>query len=386
MKSPSLQASRGAAAQPALSQPAVAQPAGLESPAAGPDRFPICVALTLEWEGGNDDDPRDPGGRTSRGIIQREWDVWRQTHPGLPSDVWEAPQSQVLAIYREKYWDALSCGQLPPGVDFCVFDYGVNSGNSRSAKALQQLVGTATDGEIGPLTIAAAAKADAASLVNKICDQRLAFLRGLSTWSVFGRGWTNRVEGVRRAARGMAGPAALAALAATDAPAWLVKARGFEGFTWASGAAPAQMQSWLKLIKTTSPNIPGLAQYCDGLAAEGGYWPWCGAFVAAMLAGAGLPPVFTSAADTDRFAWAPAWDAYGTKVDIKNGESPRPGDIMRFAWHGGGEHVTFYDHPVESDDLYHCLGGNQGRSHVVSIEGMPMNCIVAVRRPPAAVA
>ena len=76
---------------------------------------------------------------------------------------------------------------------------------------------------------------------------------------------------------------------------------------------------------------------------------------------------------------------YGTKVDIENGELPQPGDIMRFAWHSGGEHVTFYDHPVDSDDLYHCCGGNQGTGHVVSIEGMPMSCIVAVRRPTAAV-
>jgi hypothetical protein len=44
---------------------------------------------------------------------------------------------------------------------------------------------------------------------------------------------------------------------------------------------------------------------------------------------------------------------------------------MRFAWHSGGEHVTFYDHPVDSDDLYHCCGGNQGTGHV-------MSCIVAV--------
>ena len=101
--------------------------------------------------------------------------------------------------------------------------------------------------------------------------------------------------------------------------------------------------------------------------------------------GGGLPPVFSGPAETDRFAWAPAWDVYGTKVDIENGELPQPGDIMRFAWHSGGEHVTFYDHPVDSDELYHCCGGNQGTGHVVSIEGMPMSCIVAVRRPTAVV-
>jgi hypothetical protein len=171
-------------------------------------------------------------------------------------------------------------------------------------------------------------------------------------------------------------------------PPWLVKARSFQGNAWASGAAPQWIDDWLNLIKTKSPNIPGLAEYCDGFAAQGarGEFPWCGVFVASMLAEAGLPPVFSGPNDTDRFAWAPAWDSYGTKVDIENGELPQPGDIMRFAWHSGGEHVTFYDHPVETDDQYHCCGGNQGKTHVVSIEPMPMNCIAAVRRPPTVVA
>jgi hypothetical protein len=165
-----------------------------------------------------------------------------------------------------------------------------------------------------------------------------------------------------------------------------VEARKYaqQGFRWASGNPPDQVKAWLNHIETNSPNIRGRAQYCDGLEAAG-YWPWCGGFVAAMLAEAGLPPVFSGPAETDRFAWAPAWDVYGTKVDIENGELPQPGDIMRFAWHSGGEHVTFYDHPVDSDDLYHCCGGNQGTGHVVSIEGMPMSCIVAVRRPTAVV-
>ena len=98
-----------------------------------------------------------------------------------------------------------------------------------------------------------------------------------------------------------------------------------------------------------------------------------------MLAEAGLPPVFGPTAD-DRFALAVAWDVYGTKVDIENGELPQPGDIMRFTWPSGGHHVTFYDHPVETDDLYHCCGGNQDHN-VVNIEAMAMSAIRAVRRP-----
>jgi len=180
----------GAMALPAISKPTA--------------QFEKCVALLLVHEGGNDDDPRDPGGRTSRGILQREWDAWRQSHPGLPSDVWQAPQDQVLAIYRAKYWDAMSCDDLPAGVDYAVFDYGVNSGIGRGAKVLQRIVGTDVDGEIGPLTIAATARVEPRGLIGQICDERLAFLQGLGTWPVFGNGWSRRVREVRAAALEMA--------------------------------------------------------------------------------------------------------------------------------------------------------------------------------------
>jgi uncharacterized protein (TIGR02594 family) len=180
------------------------------SPAPAPvsdARFLPCLAVVLKWEGGNDDDPRDPGGRTSRGILQREWDVWRTTHPGLPSDVWQAPQDQVVAIYKQKYWDAMLCAQMPAGVDLAAFDFGVNSGISRSAKFLQAIVGTTQDDEIGPDTIAATVKSDPASTIHQLCDKRLAFLQGLGTWPTFGKGWSNRVADVRAQALAAVGSA-----------------------------------------------------------------------------------------------------------------------------------------------------------------------------------
>jgi lysozyme family protein len=159
----------------------------------------------LAHEGGNDDDPRDPGGRTSRGILQSEWTAWRTTHPGLPADVWKAPQDQIKAIYRQKYWDALACDDLPAGVDYAVLDYGVNSGIARAAKILQRQLGVDVDGKIGPHTIAAAKAHDPKGLINAICDERLSFLQSLSTWPTFGRGWATRVADVRRDALAMTG-------------------------------------------------------------------------------------------------------------------------------------------------------------------------------------
>ena len=176
--------------------------------ASASQRFNACVKLVLQDEGGDDSDPRDPGGRTSRGITQSDWNDWLRTHPSLPSDVFQAPQDQIVAIYHENYWNKLSCYNLPAGVDYVVFDYGVLSGIGRSAKVLQGFVGAAVDGEIGPETIGATANADLPTLINQISDERIALMKQSPVWSVFGRGWTARVERVRAASLAMASAAA----------------------------------------------------------------------------------------------------------------------------------------------------------------------------------
>jgi uncharacterized protein (TIGR02594 family) len=172
-------------------------PALLPPPVAATKRFADSLVVVLKWEGGNDDDPRDPGGRTSRGIQQKEWDIWRRTHPGLPSDVWLAPQEQIVAIYLQFYWQPLCCGSLPSGVDLAVLDSGVLNGVSGTADWLQQIVGSPVDGEVGPITIAATAKADPATVVNQLCDKRLSHMQGLPIWPTYGHGWSNRVADVR---------------------------------------------------------------------------------------------------------------------------------------------------------------------------------------------
>lgn len=154
------------------------------------------LAEVLEQEGGYTNDPQDPGGPTNWGITI--WDArmyWK--HDATAADIRAMPLSVAKQIYKSKYWDALSGDELPAGVDLVVFDYGVNSGIHRSAMVLQRLVGTVDDGKIGPLTLAATAKQDPVELINKICDERLAYLQRLSTWPHFGRGWSRRVKEVR---------------------------------------------------------------------------------------------------------------------------------------------------------------------------------------------
>jgi hypothetical protein len=73
---------------------------------------------------------------------------------------------------------------------------------------LQGYVGAAVDGEIGPQTIAATAKADVSSLINQISDERIAHMQQSPVWSKYGNGWTARVQRSRAAALAMASAAA----------------------------------------------------------------------------------------------------------------------------------------------------------------------------------
>lgn len=183
-----------------------APPAPAPAPQHVGSRFSDCLKPLLAHEGGNDDDPDDRGGRTSRGITQNEWNDWRKHHASLPSDVWKAPQDQVAAIYRQEYWDVLNCDLLPPGVDYCVFDFGVNSGVVHSAQTLQRLVGVAVDGHIGPITEKATAEIEARQIINRFCDERMAYLKTRSGWWKYQHGWTTRVANVRRDALAAVAP------------------------------------------------------------------------------------------------------------------------------------------------------------------------------------
>ena len=124
------------------------------------------------------------------------------------ADVRAMTVDEAKKIYRARYWDAQRCDELPSGLDYAVFDYGVNSGTGRSAKVLRRLLRLPDHSAvISDDVIAAAHAADAATLVTAICDERLRFLRALRTWPVFGTGWGRRVAEVKATALAMAAKA-----------------------------------------------------------------------------------------------------------------------------------------------------------------------------------
>ncbi len=154
--------------------------------------FDTAVAFTLREEGGFTDDPRDPGGATNLGITRATLTHWRG-RPATADDVRNLTVAEADAIYQALYWHAMRCDLLPIGIALMVFDFGVNAGPGTSVRELQQTVGVATDGLIGPVTALAATGADRAGLIAALHDAHEQHYRGLDDFPVFGAGWLARL-------------------------------------------------------------------------------------------------------------------------------------------------------------------------------------------------
>lgn len=161
--------------------------------------FNRALSEVLKHEGGYVNHPNDPGGPTNLGITLANFRRYVKPN-GTIADLRNLTVQQAGVVYRRRYWDAVLGADLPSGVDFCVFDYAVNSGPSRAVRHLQEVLGVAVDGRIGPRTLAAIRNRLPADVIHALCDRRLRFLRALKTWKTFGKGWSRRVGEVRSVA------------------------------------------------------------------------------------------------------------------------------------------------------------------------------------------
>lgn len=169
--------------------------------AAPASHFAVCLSLTLVYEGGYSNHPRDPGKATMRGITQSVYDDWRVMQ-GLPKQsVRLIASTEVSTIYQWRYWDAARCGSLPVGVDYAMFDFAVNSGVRRATICLQRALEIKDDGAMGPITVAKAIGFCHAhgndALSDMLCNARMTFLKSLPTYKDFGKGWEARVMGAK---------------------------------------------------------------------------------------------------------------------------------------------------------------------------------------------
>lgn len=173
-------------------------------------QYEAVLPLVLAHEGGYVNHPADPGGPTNKGVTQRIYDAYRTTKNLKPRSVKSITAAEVKDIYRTRYWSLAGCDELPAGLDYCVFDYAVNSGVSKAVKDLQRAINSfagnriptlsplAIDGVAGEDTMKAAqlcSDKDEEGIINSLCDRRMTFLKSLKTYKTFGVGWKRRIEG-----------------------------------------------------------------------------------------------------------------------------------------------------------------------------------------------
>jgi lysozyme family protein len=164
----------------------------------------------LASEGGFTDDERDPGnklpdgrkGSTMLGVTQFNWEQ-HIGHQVTHEQMRKLTPADVEPLYKKKYWDAVRADELPSGIDYLVFDMGVNAGPGRSIKLLQSAVGVPADGGLGPITMKAVLTADPVELIEKFSAEKEAFYRSLNTFETYGKGWLNRIAAVKVKANSM---------------------------------------------------------------------------------------------------------------------------------------------------------------------------------------
>jgi lysozyme family protein len=99
------------------------------------------------------------------------WGISKASYPNL--DIASLTIDQVEAIYARDFWRVSHCDAMPQGLAFLVFDATVNHGVGAACEQLQEAAGAPVDGAIGPVTLAAVARADVHLLLLEFAARRL---------------------------------------------------------------------------------------------------------------------------------------------------------------------------------------------------------------------
>jgi lysozyme family protein len=147
-------------------------------------------------EGGYANNPADAGGETYKGIARKFWQQWGgwKYVDGVKAQAIAQPvfgtssyvswvrylnsqlsslnqlQQLVLDFYKTNFWDKYRLSEVnDQAVAAWIYDHVVNGGG-RGAMWIQEAVGVAADGVIGPQTIQAINAADPKALLQKAGD------------------------------------------------------------------------------------------------------------------------------------------------------------------------------------------------------------------------
>jgi lysozyme family protein len=157
------------------------------------ERFDRCFKILVGHEGGlstvRDDPGNWTGGKIGAGkLAGTKFGISAASFPTL--DIANLTIEQARDVYRARYWHPIRGDQLPPGLGLLVFDSAVNNGVGQAIRWLQGAAGVRMDGDLGPVTLAAAQRpgVDAAFHL-----RRAMAMTEMAGWPSFGKGWAIRL-------------------------------------------------------------------------------------------------------------------------------------------------------------------------------------------------
>src|ERR1700735_2117932 len=166
--------------------------------------FAQCIPVILQSEGGY---TVDDGGPTNLGVTIPMWAAYKRVPANAisPMDIKALTVADVTPFYEVEFYNPCHCPQCPAGLDLMVFDEGVNEGQGRALRHLQEALGVTVDGNFGPASMAALAACDAIATINKIHDDNAAYYQSLdAAYPNDEKGWQARNDRTRNIALSMA--------------------------------------------------------------------------------------------------------------------------------------------------------------------------------------
>ncbi len=155
------------------------------------NNFDKCLEMLLHHEGGYVNNVHDKGGMTNLGVTKRVYDKWIGRE-STEQEMRDLTPDDVAPIYKKNYWNRVKGDSLPSGLDWSCFDWAVNSGSGRPAKAVQRAVGATVDGAIGKQTVGLIMEKDPEFIIDYVYTVRKSFYESLDDYKHFGRGWSRR--------------------------------------------------------------------------------------------------------------------------------------------------------------------------------------------------
>lgn len=174
--------------------------------------FEIAESITGRNEGGYANNPADNGGETYAGIARNHWPKWEgwsiidniKKHFGNTAKAININAKSdhrlnllISQFYKKNFWDPLKLDLVnDQQLANSVYDFGVNSGTSRSAKYLQLSAGVKDDGIIGKQTLAAVNSADRKVIYYDFNKRRETFYKSIAkgNQAQFLKSWLSRLK------------------------------------------------------------------------------------------------------------------------------------------------------------------------------------------------